>query len=101
MIGGAAGIGGHLEICDDVVVTGMAMVSHSILQPGVYSSLIPIEPLRRWKRVVARLKLMADREARGARAAPGRDLQGGAQASQAGSEGGTDSQDLQRSRDDE
>jgi UDP-3-O-[3-hydroxymyristoyl] glucosamine N-acyltransferase len=64
MIGGASGIGGHLDICDDVVTTGMAMVSHSILQPGIYSSLLPIEPHRRWKRVVARLKLMAERDAR-------------------------------------
>jgi UDP-3-O-[3-hydroxymyristoyl] glucosamine N-acyltransferase len=42
------------------------MVSHSIKQPGVYSSLIPVEPARRWKRIVARLKLLADREGRSA-----------------------------------
>lgn len=64
MVAGAVGFGGHLEICDDAVFTGMAMVSHSIREPGVYSSLIPVEPLRRWKRVVARLKLLADRDTR-------------------------------------
>jgi UDP-3-O-[3-hydroxymyristoyl] glucosamine N-acyltransferase len=64
MIAGAVGIGGHLEIGDDVVITGMAMVSHSIKEPGVYSSLIPVEPVRRWRRIVARLKLLADRDVR-------------------------------------
>ncbi len=62
IVAGAVGIAGHLEVGDDAVFTGMAMVSHSIRQPGVYSSLIPVEPLRRWKRIVARLKLLADRD---------------------------------------
>jgi UDP-3-O-[3-hydroxymyristoyl] glucosamine N-acyltransferase len=64
MIGGAVGFAGHIQVCDDAVITGMAMVTRSIKEPGVYSSLIPIEPLRRWKRVVARLKLMAQSESR-------------------------------------
>ena len=38
MIGGACGFAGHIEICDDVVLTGMSMVPHSISKPGVYSS---------------------------------------------------------------
>lgn len=62
MIGGACGFAGHIVIADDVVITGMAMVSHSISAPGVYSNGIPIEPARRWRRVVARLKLLADRD---------------------------------------
>jgi UDP-3-O-[3-hydroxymyristoyl] glucosamine N-acyltransferase len=62
MIAGACGIAGHLVICDDVVITGFAMVSGSISKPGIYSSGIPIEPMRRWKRVVSRLKLLADRD---------------------------------------
>ncbi len=69
MIAGGCGLAGHLTICDDVVITGMAMVSGSISQPGVYSSGIPLEPARRWRRVVARLKLMADREDRAGTAA--------------------------------
>lgn len=64
MIGGGCGFAGHIVIADDVVITGMAMVSHSISEPGVYSNGIPIEPARRWRRVVARLKLLADRDAR-------------------------------------
>jgi UDP-3-O-[3-hydroxymyristoyl] glucosamine N-acyltransferase len=56
MIAGAVGIVGHLDICDDVVVTGMSMVSHSISTPGVYSGGIPAAPAALWRRVVGRLK---------------------------------------------
>ena len=62
IIGGGVGIAGHIEICDDVVVAGKTSVSSSIHQPGVYASLWPAEPLRRWKRIVARLKILAQRE---------------------------------------
>jgi UDP-3-O-[3-hydroxymyristoyl] glucosamine N-acyltransferase len=56
MIGGMAGIVGHLTICDDVAITGLTMVSHSITRPGVYSGGIPAEDARTWRRIVARLK---------------------------------------------
>ncbi len=56
MIAGAVGIVGHLDICDDVVVTGLSMVSHSISTPGVYSGGIPAAPAALWRRVVGRLK---------------------------------------------
>jgi len=56
MIGGAVGIVGHLDICDDVVVTGMSMVSHSISAAGVYSGGIPAEPAPLWRRLVGRFK---------------------------------------------
>ena len=56
MIGGAAGIVGHLSICDDVVITGFAMVSRSIDEPGVYSSGIPVEEARTWRRLVGALQ---------------------------------------------
>ena len=56
MIGGMAGIVGHLSICDDVHVTGLSMVSHSITRPGVYSGGIPAEDARTWRRIVGRLK---------------------------------------------
>ncbi|MEE8321106.1 MAG: UDP-3-O-(3-hydroxymyristoyl)glucosamine N-acyltransferase, partial [Gammaproteobacteria bacterium] len=38
MIGGAAAIGGHLEIVDDVIITGMSSVANSIRKAGTYSS---------------------------------------------------------------
>ncbi len=56
MIAGAVGIVGHLDICDDVVVTGLSMVSHSISTPGVYSGGIPAEPAAVWRRLVGRFK---------------------------------------------
>ncbi len=56
MIGGAAGIAGHLSIADDVVITGASSVTHSITAAGVYSSAIPIEEARTWRRLVARFK---------------------------------------------
>ncbi len=54
-IAGAAGIGGHLEICDNVTITAMSMVIKSISKPGVYSSGIPAEENREWNKRVARI----------------------------------------------
>ena len=56
MIGGMAGIVGHLSICDDVAITGLTMVSHAITRPGVYSGGIPAEEARTWRRIVGRFK---------------------------------------------
>jgi UDP-3-O-[3-hydroxymyristoyl] glucosamine N-acyltransferase len=55
-IGGAVGIVGHLSIADDVAITGFTMVSHSIDRPGVYSSGMPHEDARQWRRIVGRFK---------------------------------------------
>lgn len=62
LIAGAVGIAGHLEICDRVTVTGMSLVSHSIREPGEYSSGIPAQDSRQWRRTVARLRQL-DRRA--------------------------------------
>jgi UDP-3-O-[3-hydroxymyristoyl] glucosamine N-acyltransferase len=56
MIGGAVGFAGHLTIADDVVITGYSAVSHSIASPGVYSSTLPAEEARSWRRLAARFK---------------------------------------------
>jgi UDP-3-O-[3-hydroxymyristoyl] glucosamine N-acyltransferase len=56
MIGGMAGVVGHLEICDDVAITGRTMVSSSIRQPGVYSSALPADEARRFRRNAARFQ---------------------------------------------
>ena len=37
MIGGQAGIVGHLEICDDVIIGSSVGVSKSITKPGFYT----------------------------------------------------------------
>lgn len=58
-IGGGAGLGGHLEIADGVQLTGMTMVTKSILEPGVYSSGIPAEPTQKWHKNVVRYRQMS------------------------------------------
>ena len=56
MIGGGTGIGGQLTIGDDIVIAGFGMVTRSISQPGTYSSVLPVEEVRLWRRIVARIK---------------------------------------------
>ena len=56
LIGGAAGIVGHIEIADKVMVTAMSLVTHSITASGEYSSGTPIQPSRDWRRNAARFK---------------------------------------------
>ncbi|TDB59494.1 UDP-3-O-(3-hydroxymyristoyl)glucosamine N-acyltransferase [Photorhabdus khanii] len=53
MIGGASVINGHMEICDKVTVTGMSMVMRPITEPGVYSSGIPSQPNKVWRKTAA------------------------------------------------
>lgn len=56
MIAGMVGVAGHLEICDDVAVTGRTMVSSSIRQPGVYSSALHADEAKRFRRNAARFQ---------------------------------------------
>jgi UDP-3-O-[3-hydroxymyristoyl] glucosamine N-acyltransferase len=55
-IAGAVGMAGHLDIGDDVHFTGMAMVTRSFADPGVYSSGIPAMPNTEWRRNAARFR---------------------------------------------
>jgi UDP-3-O-[3-hydroxymyristoyl] glucosamine N-acyltransferase len=56
LIGGAAGVLGHLEICDRVVITAMSLVTRSIREPGEYSSGTPLMDNRTWRKNAARFK---------------------------------------------
>jgi UDP-3-O-[3-hydroxymyristoyl] glucosamine N-acyltransferase len=56
LIGGGAGVVGHIEICDRVTVTARSVVTHSIHQPGEYSSGTPIQDNRSWRRNAVRFK---------------------------------------------
>jgi UDP-3-O-[3-hydroxymyristoyl] glucosamine N-acyltransferase len=67
MIGGASALAGHIEIADDVVITGMSGVSKSIRKVGVYSSGMPATDNMTWRRNMVRLKEL-DRLARKIRA---------------------------------
>lgn len=53
LIGGASVINGHMEICDKVTITGMGMVMRPITEPGVYSSGIPLQPNKEWRKTAA------------------------------------------------
>ena len=63
LIGGGAGVLGHLEICDKVVITAMSLVTSSIREPGQYSSGTPLMDNRNWRKNAARFKQL-DRIAR-------------------------------------
>ncbi len=56
LVGGGAGILGHLEVCDRVVITAMSLVTHSIREPGEYSSGTPLMDNRSWRKSAARFK---------------------------------------------
>ncbi|MGA7800397.1 MAG: UDP-3-O-(3-hydroxymyristoyl)glucosamine N-acyltransferase [Gammaproteobacteria bacterium] len=60
MIAGGVGIVGHLEITDNVVVTGMSMVTKSITEPGVYSSGLAAQPGDQFNRNYARFRRLDD-----------------------------------------
>ncbi len=56
LIGGGAGVLGHLEVCDRVTITSMSLVTHSIREPGEYSSGTPLTDNRTWRKNAARFK---------------------------------------------
>lgn len=55
IIGGGSVINGHIEIADGVTITGMGMVMRSIEEKGVYSSGIPLQPNKEWRKTAARV----------------------------------------------
>ncbi len=56
MIGGQAGIVGHLNICDDVVISAGTLVFKSIHKPGVYTASLPVQPHAEWVRNFSHLR---------------------------------------------
>ena len=56
LIGGAAGVLGHLEVCDKVTITAMSLVTSSIREPGEYSSGTPLTDNRSWRKNATRFK---------------------------------------------
>lgn len=59
-IGGAASVAGHLEIADDVHLTATSAVPNTISEPGLYSSGMPIQDNRSWRRNVVRMRQLDD-----------------------------------------
>ena len=56
IIGGSVGMAGHLDICDNVILTGMTMVTRSISEPGTYSSGTSMQTSTDWRKSVARFR---------------------------------------------
>jgi UDP-3-O-[3-hydroxymyristoyl] glucosamine N-acyltransferase len=59
-IGGATSIAGHLEIADDVHLTATSAVPNTIKEAGVYSSGMPIQENKLWRRNVIRMRHLDD-----------------------------------------
>lgn len=55
-IAGLVGINGHISVSDNAHFTGMTMVTKSIKSPGVYSSGMPAQDNREWRKMNARIK---------------------------------------------
>ncbi|WP_100752197.1 UDP-3-O-(3-hydroxymyristoyl)glucosamine N-acyltransferase [Vibrio salilacus] len=55
IIGGGTVINGHIEITDGVTITGMGMVMRGIEEKGMYSSGIPLQPNKEWRKTAARV----------------------------------------------
>jgi len=57
MIGGGAGFAGHIEVADDVVINGYAMVTRSLTKKGgQYASGLPVDEVHVWRHMVGRVK---------------------------------------------
>jgi UDP-3-O-[3-hydroxymyristoyl] glucosamine N-acyltransferase len=54
--GGQAGVAGHLRIVDDVHIGAAAMVTRSILEPGGYGGLFPLDHNGSWEKNAATLR---------------------------------------------
>ena len=55
-IGGRAGILGHLTIVDHVHISATSLVTRSILKPGHYSGIFPLDDNAAWEKNAATLK---------------------------------------------
>jgi UDP-3-O-[3-hydroxymyristoyl] glucosamine N-acyltransferase len=59
-LAGGVGLVGHIELTDDVHVTGFSMVTRSINEPGVYAGGIPAISHGEWGRNFARIRQLDD-----------------------------------------
>jgi UDP-3-O-[3-hydroxymyristoyl] glucosamine N-acyltransferase len=56
VIAGLVGINGHIDVVDNVVFTGMSMVTKNINEAGVYSSGMPCQINKEWNKNNARIR---------------------------------------------
>lgn len=55
-LGGRVGILDNLEIADDVHITATSVVTRSITEKGLYSSVVPAQSAVKWRRNIVRIK---------------------------------------------
>ena len=55
-IGGAAVVLGHLKLADHVHISAVSVVTRSILKPGHYTGIFPIDDNAHWEKNAASLK---------------------------------------------
>lgn len=60
VIAGGVGIINHVEIADDVTITAMSLVNHSIREAGSYSSGTGLSRTSEWKKNIVRFKQLDD-----------------------------------------
>lgn len=60
MLAGGVGLVGHIDVCDNVFISGMTMVTRSITEPGSYSSGTAMQPLADWRKSAARIRHLDD-----------------------------------------
>ena len=53
LVGGAAMFSGHIEICDDVQISGGSAIIKNIKKPGQYTGVFPSMPHSDWLRIAA------------------------------------------------
>lgn len=53
IIGGSVAINGHITIADNVIITGNSMVMRSITEAGMYSSGVPAQNNKAWRKTTA------------------------------------------------
>ena len=59
-LAGQVGVVGHIEITDDVHITGATVVTHTIREPGTYSSGTPLEVHSSWLKNAVRIRQLDD-----------------------------------------
>ena len=63
-VGGGAIVLGHLQLVDQVHISAATVVTRSILKPGHYSGLFPIDDNSKWEKNAAALKRLHDLRSR-------------------------------------
>jgi UDP-3-O-[3-hydroxymyristoyl] glucosamine N-acyltransferase len=59
-LAGGVGVAGHVELADNVHITGMSTVTKTIKEAGVYSGGTPLDTNRRWHKNAVRFKQLDD-----------------------------------------